>query len=47
MVRTCVVAARHRGASHGWMKTDFPAYTKAAAERGWSALLALFGRALT
>jgi hypothetical protein len=25
-----------RGASPGWVKTDFPAYAKAAAERGWA-----------
>jgi carboxymethylenebutenolidase len=36
----------YRGASHGWMKPDFPVYDEAAAERGWSEMLALFGRAL-
>lgn len=36
----------YHGASHGWMKTDFPVYDKAAAERGWSEMLALFDRAL-
>ncbi|MEG3176088.1 dienelactone hydrolase family protein [Sphingomonas sp. RB3P16] len=42
---------RHRseiyaGAAHGWMKTDFPVYDHDAAERGWSEMLALFGRTL-
>jgi carboxymethylenebutenolidase len=42
---------RHRaeiyeGAAHGWMKPDFPVYDEAAAERGWSAMLALFDRNL-
>ncbi|HEX7853310.1 MAG TPA: dienelactone hydrolase family protein [Sphingobium sp.] len=42
---------RHRceiypGAAHGWMKPDFPVYDEAAAERGWDALLDLFGRNL-
>lgn len=36
----------YRGASHGWMKTDFPVYDEAAAERGWSEMFALFDRAL-
>ncbi|TAN04778.1 MAG: dienelactone hydrolase family protein [Rhodanobacteraceae bacterium] len=36
----------YSGASHGWMKTDFPVYNEAAAERGWSEMFALFGRAL-
>jgi len=36
----------YRGASHGWMKPDFPVYDAAAAERGWSELFALFDRAL-
>lgn len=36
----------YRGASHGWMKPDFPVYDEAAAERGWSEMLALFDRAL-
>ena len=36
----------YRGASHGWMKPDFPVYDKAAAERGWSEMFALFDRAL-
>lgn len=33
-------------AAHGWMKPDFPVYDEAAAERGWSALLAFFDRTL-
>ncbi|GGE09150.1 hypothetical protein GCM10011529_14400 [Polymorphobacter glacialis] len=33
-------------AAHGWMMPDFPVYDEAAAERGWAAMLALFGRAL-
>ena len=33
-------------AAHGWMMPDFPVYDAAEAERGWAALLALFGRAL-
>lgn len=36
----------YRGASHGWMKPDFPVYDEAAAERGWSEMLALFDRVL-
>lgn len=36
----------YAGAAHGWMKTDFPIYDEAAAERGWSEMLALFGRTL-
>jgi carboxymethylenebutenolidase len=28
------------------MKSDFPVYDEAAAERGWSEMLALFDRAL-
>lgn len=34
------------GAHHGWMKTDFPIYDEAAAERGWRELFALFDRTL-
>nr|WP_310522731.1 dienelactone hydrolase family protein [Polymorphobacter sp.] len=34
-------------AAHGWMKPDFPVYDHAAAERGWTAMLALFGRTLS
>jgi carboxymethylenebutenolidase len=42
---------RHRseiyaGAAHGWMKPDFPIYDAAAADRGWTELLALFDRTL-
>jgi carboxymethylenebutenolidase len=33
-------------AAHGWMKPDFPVYDHAAAERGWSEMLALFARNL-
>lgn len=33
-------------AAHGWMMPDFPVYDQAAAERGWSEMLALFGRTL-
>lgn len=33
-------------AAHGWMMPDFPVYDEAAAERGWDAMLALFGRTL-
>ena len=32
--------------AHGWMKPDFPVYDEAAAERGWRAMLALFGPTL-
>lgn len=32
--------------AHGWMKTDFPVYDEAAAERGWAELFALFARNL-
>jgi carboxymethylenebutenolidase len=34
------------GASHGWMKPDFPIYDEAAAERGWGEMLPLFQRNL-
>lgn len=34
------------GAAHGWMKTDFPVYDEAAAERGWREMLQLFARNL-
>jgi carboxymethylenebutenolidase len=40
------VAETYPGAAHGWMKPDFPIYDEAAAERGWSELLALFARNL-
>ena len=33
-------------AEHGWMKPDFPVYDRAAAERGWREMLALFERNL-
>lgn len=33
-------------AAHGWMMPDFPVYDRSAAERGWEAMRALFGRAL-
>ncbi|WP_019905886.1 dienelactone hydrolase family protein [Methylobacterium sp. 77] len=33
-------------AAHGWMMPDFPVYDHAAAERGWSEMLTLFGRTL-
>lgn len=33
-------------AAHGWMIPDFPVYDHAAAEHGWTEMLALFGRAL-
>lgn len=36
----------YRGASHGWMKPDFPVYNEEAAERGWAELFALFDRVL-
>jgi carboxymethylenebutenolidase len=36
----------YEGKLHGWMKPDMPVYDAAAAERGWHALFALFGRNL-
>jgi len=39
-------AETYLGAAHGWMMPDFPVYNRTAAERGWSALLALFKRTL-
>ena len=33
-------------AAHGWMMPDFPVYDHAAAERGWTEMLALFDRTL-
>lgn len=33
-------------AAHGWMMPDFPVYDAAAAERGWTEMLALFARNL-
>ncbi len=35
------------GKLHGWMKPDMPVYDAEAAERGWSALFALYERTLT
>ena len=34
------------GLAHGWMKSDFPVYDAAGAERGWQAMLDLFARHL-
>ena len=39
-------AETYIGALHGWMVPDFPVYDPVAADRGWAALLALFGRSL-
>jgi carboxymethylenebutenolidase len=39
-------SAEGYSAPHGWMKTDFPIYDHAEAERGWAAMLGLFGRGL-
>ena len=36
----------YAGKLHGWMKPDLPVYDAEAAERGWSELFALYGRAL-
>lgn len=36
----------YAGALHGWCPPDMPVYDEAKAERAWSRLLALFGRAL-
>lgn len=33
----------YAGAAHGWMVPDFPVFDPLAAERGWAAMLALFG----
>jgi carboxymethylenebutenolidase len=33
-------------AAHGWMMPDFPVHDRAAAERGWEAMRALFDRTL-
>lgn len=33
-------------AAHGWMMPDFPVYDQDAAARGWSEMLAVFGRIL-
>jgi carboxymethylenebutenolidase len=40
------VRETYAGAAHGWMVPDFPVYDAAAADRGWQALLAFFGRHL-
>jgi carboxymethylenebutenolidase len=40
-------AETYTGASHGWMKPDFPVYNEQAAERGWKELLALLKRTLS
>jgi carboxymethylenebutenolidase len=37
-------AERYSGAAHGWMVPDFPVHDPEAADRGWAALLELFGR---
>ena len=42
----CYRAETYAGAAHGWMKPDFPVFNETAAERGWTELLELFGRAL-
>ncbi|GGX35461.1 dienelactone hydrolase [Pigmentiphaga litoralis] len=39
-------AEEYAGASHGWMVPDFPVYDANCAERGWTALIALFDRTL-
>jgi carboxymethylenebutenolidase len=39
-------AETYAGAAHGWMKPDFPVYDAAAAERGWSRMIAFFDRVL-
>jgi carboxymethylenebutenolidase len=39
-------SAETYSAPHGWMKPDFPVYDHAEAERGWVAMLGLFGRTL-
>jgi dienelactone hydrolase len=40
-MRACAIAANcTSGASHGWMKPDFPIYNEAVAERGWFAMFA-------
>ena len=37
-------AAETYPAAHGWMMPDFPVFDPVAAERGWTEMLALFGR---
>jgi dienelactone hydrolase len=39
-------AELYQGAAHGWMMPDFPVFDAQAAERGWDAMLELFGRTL-
>ena len=36
----------YHGASHGWMVPDFPVFDPTLADRGWGAMLALFGQTL-
>ena len=36
----------YAGAAHGWMVPDFPVHDAVAADRGWTAMLALFERTL-
>jgi len=40
------VCELYEGKLHGWMKPDMPVFDAAAAERGWHALFALYGRTL-
>jgi len=40
-------ADTYPGASHGWMKPDFPVYNVEAAERGWRELFAFYERNLS
>ncbi len=41
-----LIGGRWVDAQHGWTQTDFPIYDKAAAERHWEELFALFARNL-
>jgi len=36
----------YAGAKHGWMVPDMPVYDERQAERGWAAMLGLYGKAL-
>jgi len=36
----------YAGAQHGWCPPDSPVYNEAQAEKAWTRLLALFGKAL-
>jgi len=36
----------YTGAQHGWCPPDSPVYNEAQAEKAWTRLLALFGKAL-